>query len=135
MDILGKAVSDSREVFLDVVNRLEDEITTKNNNTVDDMAKVVAEIENVIAETVHGKRRAQEDLENMAKQLSDFESHLNTTMITEKSVRKAQDKQLAEEVDDVHRTLNSFLSALRTRVEKNEAQFGDQNKLLNGRIE
>jgi hypothetical protein len=35
----------------------------------------------------------------LSKQLHDLEAHLNTSIITEKSVRKAQDKYLAEEID------------------------------------
>lgn len=56
MDILGKAVSDNREVFIDVVNNLSEEIRTKNNNMVEDVERVVAEIENVIADTTQMKR-------------------------------------------------------------------------------
>ena len=37
--------------------------------------------------------------EGILKQLNDLEAHLNTSIITEKSVRKAQDKYLAEEID------------------------------------
>jgi hypothetical protein len=35
----------------------------------------------------------------VARQINDLEAHVNTAIITEKSVRKAQDKYLAEEID------------------------------------
>ena len=65
MDILGKAVADNREVFIDVVNRLSEEIRTKNNNMVEDVEKVVAEIENVIADNIKMKREKAEEQENL----------------------------------------------------------------------
>lgn len=43
--------------------------------------------------------------EGLLKLLSDLEAHLNTSLITEKSVRKAQDKYLAEEIDKLVKVL------------------------------
>lgn len=37
--------------------------------------------------------------------MNDLEAHLNTSIITEKSVRKAQDKYLAEEIDKFGRQM------------------------------
>lgn len=46
-----------------------------------------------------GGAGAGELSEKYSKQINDLEAHLNTSIITEKSVRKAQDKYLAEEID------------------------------------
>ena len=43
----------------------------------------------------------------MARQLNDLEAHLNTSIITERSIRKAQDKQLAEEMDLIRQELGA----------------------------
>jgi uncharacterized protein YlxW (UPF0749 family) len=40
-----------------------------------------------------------EDTFKLQKAVTDLEAHINTSIITEKSVRKAQDRQLAEELD------------------------------------
>ena len=42
-----------------------------------------------------------EETEKIARQLNDLEAHLNTSIITERSVRKQQDKHLAEEIDKI----------------------------------
>jgi len=41
----------------------------------------------------------------MARQINDLEAVLNTSIITERSVRKAQDKNLAEELDKLRKDL------------------------------
>lgn len=42
----------------------------------------------------------------MARQINDLEAVLNTSIITERSVRKAQDKNLAEELDKLRKDIN-----------------------------
>ena len=38
-----------------------------------------------------GDGKAKEDLQKLTKAVNDLEAHINTSIITEKSVRKAQD--------------------------------------------
>jgi DNA polymerase III delta prime subunit len=40
-----------------------------------------------------------DDTLKIQKAINDLEAHINTSIITEKSVRKAADRQLAEELD------------------------------------
>lgn len=55
------------------------------------------------------------------RQLNDLEANLNTSIITEKSVRKAQDKNLAQELD----TIRSMLQA----AQKNGSLNGQSDQL------
>lgn len=78
------------------------------NGFVEDLESMVAElyeIQNRLDSGVVGGGGAPKaagrdgDPGEVAKQLHDLEAHLNTSIITEKSVRKAQDKFLGEEID------------------------------------
>jgi len=40
--------------------------------------------------------------------ITDLEAHINTSIITEKSVRKAQDRHLAEEMDGIFKVVKSL---------------------------
>ena len=59
-----------------------------------------------------GERKIVEDTLKMQKLVTDLEAHINTSIITEKSVRKAQDKHLAEEMDSLLRIVNVIESRL-----------------------
>lgn len=45
------------------------------------------------------EKKYVEDTFKLQKAVNDLEAHINTSVITEKSVRKAADRQLAEELD------------------------------------
>jgi predicted nucleic acid-binding Zn-ribbon protein len=69
------------------------------NSFVDDLENVVNELYEIQTKMDGGGAGAGETNEKYSKQINDLEAHLNTSIITEKSVRKAQDKYLAEEID------------------------------------
>lgn len=52
------------------------------------------------------------------KQIHDLEAHLNTSIITEKSVRKAQDKHLAEELDKFNKQMNVITDKLKVHMDE-----------------
>lgn len=49
----------------------------------------------------NGDKKLVEDTYKLQKAVSDLEAHINTSIITEKSVRKAADRQLAETMDQI----------------------------------
>jgi hypothetical protein len=55
----------------------------------------------------NGDKRLVEDTFKLQKAVSDLEAHINTSIITEKSVRKAADRQLAEELDQLRVSLKN----------------------------
>lgn len=55
--------------------------------------------------------------EGLLKQLNDLEAHLNTSIITEKSVRKAQDKYLAEEIDKFQKLITTLQAQLKIKLD------------------
>ena len=61
------------------------------------------------------------------KQVNDLEAHLNTSIITEKSVRKAQDKYLAEEIDKFSKQMASITDKLKIHIDE-EGNVIAQNK-------
>ena len=58
------------------------------------------------------------DQGELAKQLHDLEAHLNTSIITEKSVRKAQDKYLAEEIDKFTKQMIAITDKLKIHIDE-----------------
>lgn len=60
---------------------------------------MIDEVFKVRVKSEQGEKKIIEDTARMQKMISDLEAHINTSIITEKSVRKAQDTQLGSEMD------------------------------------
>ena len=69
------------------------------------MERVIDEVFQVRVKAEQSEKKVLEDTFKLQKAVTDLEAHINTSIITEKSVRKAQDKQLAEELDAVKNLL------------------------------
>ena len=57
------------------------------------------------------EQKIVEDNTRSQKMITDLEAHINTSIITEKSVRKAQDRHLAEEMDSILRVVKGLQGA------------------------
>ena len=99
METLRRALQDNREVFVNIINQTNEDFETKHNNMVEDLEKVIDEVFKVRVKSEQGEQKIVEDTLRMQKMITDLEAHINTSIITEKSVRKAQDRHLAEEMD------------------------------------
>lgn len=102
------------------------------NGFVEDLENIVNELFEVQQKLDNGGAvgsvgAGQEGSESMAKQLHDLEAHLNTSIITEKSVRKAQDKYLAEEIDKFAKQMNAITDRLKIHMDE-EGNVIAQNK-------
>jgi NifU-like protein involved in Fe-S cluster formation len=75
---------------------------------VDDLEKVVNEVFAMQTKVDDADKSIREEAVKLNKAVADLEAHINTSVITEKSVRKAQDQQLAEELDNLHKKVNIF---------------------------
>lgn len=80
------------------------------NGLVDDLEKVAHEIFEIQSKLNSSGLNSGEEIERIGRQLNDLEAHLNTSIITEKSVRKTSDKNLAEELDKIIQKLTSVES-------------------------
>lgn len=113
------------------------------NGFVEDLENIVAElyeVQNKIDSGIVGKAAGGADgggngggiapPSDIAKQLHDLEAHLNTSIITEKSVRKAQDKYLAEEVDKVNKQMIAVADKLKIYVD-DEGDVVDKKRSKN----
>ena len=112
METLRRALQDNREVFVNIINKTNEDFEIKNNNLVEDLEKVADTMQQVRVKVDQGERKIVEDTLKMQKLVTDLEAHINTSIITEKSVRKAQDKHLAEEMDSLLRIVNVIESRL-----------------------
>ena len=106
METLRRALQDNREVFVNIINKTNEDFETKNNNLVEDLEKVADIMQQVRVKVDQGERKIVEDTLKMQKLITDLEAHINTSIITEKSVRKAQDKWLADEMVGLLRVVN-----------------------------
>ena len=68
---------------------------------MDDLEKVVNEVFAMQTKVDDADKSIREEAVKLNKAVADLEAHINTSIITEKSVRKAQDQQLAEEVEEI----------------------------------
>ena len=99
METLRKAISESREVYISIINKSNIEQEERVNELVDDLEKLANGLYDVQGKIQNADLGSGADNDKLARQLNDLEANLNTQIITEKSVRKAQDKNLAEALD------------------------------------
>ncbi len=91
-----------------MLNKTNEEIEGRYNSFVDDLEKVVNEVFAMQTKVDDADKSIKEEAVKLNKAVADLEAHINTSIITEKSVRKAQDQQLAEELDNLHKKVNIF---------------------------
>lgn len=105
LETLRKAIADNRDVYVSVINKTNLEQEERMNGFVEDLENIVNELYEVQNRLDGGAGAAMApprnynnsssiniqggDAGDIAKQLHDLEAHLNTSIITEKSVRKA----------------------------------------------
>jgi hypothetical protein len=75
---------------------------------VEDIEKVIDEVFKVRVKTEKTEGKIVQDTVNMQKQITDLEAHINTSIITEKSLRKSGDRNLAQELDAVLKVIKSL---------------------------
>lgn len=101
LETLRRAVAENRDVYVSVINKSNLEQEERMNGLVDDLEKLATELYDIQVKLQNTDLNSGEETEKIARQLNDLEAHLNTSIITERSVRKQQDKQLAEEIDKI----------------------------------
>jgi len=117
METLRKAIQDNREVFVSVVNKTNEELEGRVNSFVEDLEKVVSEVYSMQVKVENGDHRIKDESVKLNKAVNDLEAHINTSIITEKSVRKAQDSQLAEEVDNINKKMQVVSEKLQIQID------------------
>jgi hypothetical protein len=75
-----------------VLNKTNEEIEGRYNSFVDDLEKVVNEVFAMQTKVDDADKSIKEEAVKLNKAVADLEAHINTSIITEKSVRKAQDQ-------------------------------------------
>jgi hypothetical protein len=89
MDTLRKAIQDNREVFVTVINKTNEELEGRYNSFVEDLEGVVQEVYDMQVKLESSDKTLKADSTKLNKIVNDLEAHINTSFITEKSVRKA----------------------------------------------
>jgi Holliday junction resolvasome RuvABC endonuclease subunit len=130
MEILRKAVQDNREVFVSVINKTNEELEGRYNSFVEDLEKVVNEVYAMQVKVEDGDHKIKDEAVKLNKAVHDLEAHINTSIITEKSVRKAQDSQLAEELDKLNKKLQVVSEKLQIRMDEEGNQLENQTTKL-----
>ena len=97
---------------------------------MDDLEKVVNEVYAMSTKVDEADRSIKDDSVKLNKAVADLEAHINTSIITEKSVRKAQDQQLAEEIDGLTKKLNIATSNLNFKVNQDASGVSANNEQL-----
>lgn len=99
LETLRKAIGDNREVYVSLINKANLEQEDRFNGMVEDLETITNQLYEVQANQENNGTASGDEVVKLGKQIHDLEAHLNTSIITEKSVRKAQGKHLAEELD------------------------------------
>ena len=72
-----------------MLNKTNEEIEGRYNSFVDDLEKVVNEVFAMQTKVDDADKSIREEAVKLNKAVADLEAHINTSVITEKSVRKA----------------------------------------------
>lgn len=91
METLRKGIQDNREVFVAVINKTNEEVESRYNGFVEDLERVVNEVYAMQSKVDGADKLVKDEAAKLSKSVADLEAHINTSIITEKSVRKAQD--------------------------------------------
>ncbi len=75
-----------------MINKTNEEVEGRYNAFVYDLEKVVNEVYAMQTKVDEADRSIREEAAKLNKSVADLEAHINTSIITEKSVRKAQDQ-------------------------------------------
>ena len=98
LETIRKQLNENRDVFINCINKSSLDLEERINGIVDDLENLANQQYENQANNDTGEGAAA-DAAVFSKQLNDLEAQVNTAIITEKSVRKAQDKHLAEQLD------------------------------------
>ena len=77
------------------MNKSSIENEERLNGLIGDFEKVSKEVLDIQSKIQNTDFSSGEETTKLMRQLNDLEANVNTSLITEKSVRKAQDKHLA----------------------------------------
>ena len=99
---MRRAVADTREVFVNIINKNVEEGRASHDAMVEDIERVIDEVYNVRVKNEQSEKKVLDDTFKLQKACNDLEAHINTSIIQEKSLRKAADKSLAEEMDTIN---------------------------------
>ena len=99
---MRRAVADNREVFVNIINKNVEEGRASHDAMVEDIERVIDEVYNVRVKNEQSEKKVLDDTFKLQKACNDLEAHINTSIIQEKSLRKAADKSLAEEMDTIN---------------------------------
>ena len=93
---------------MSIINSTNEDFEIKHNNMVEDLEKVIDEVFKVRVKTEKSEQKIVQDTIGMQKQITDLEAHINTSIITEKSMRKGGDRAMALELDGILKVLKSM---------------------------
>ena len=82
LETLRRALQDNREVFVNIINKTNEDVELKNNNLVEDLEKIIDEVFQVRVKAEQVENKLAEDTFKMQKAITDLEVHINTSIIT-----------------------------------------------------
>lgn len=69
-------------MFVNIINKTNEEIEVKNNNLVEDLEKIIDEVFQVRVKAEQVEKKLVEDTFKIQKAITDLEVHINTSIIT-----------------------------------------------------
>jgi hypothetical protein len=89
LETLRRATQDNREVFVSVLNKTNEMHEQRYNGFIDDLEMITGKMDEIASVTENSRATLKNDQAGLAKAVTDLEAHINTSILTEKSVRKA----------------------------------------------
>ncbi len=101
LDTLRKAITDNREVFVSIINNVNDDLNSKHVTVVQDLESIVGEMTEMTKAISIVEKKGDDNIKEVRKALIETEAFINTSVMNERAARSAITSQLAADVDDV----------------------------------
>jgi hypothetical protein len=121
LDTLRKAITDNREVFVSVINKVNDDFHSKHVNVVSDLETIVLEVAESNKALQIVEKKGDENSKEIRKALIEYEAFINSSIFNEKAARSAITMNLATSLDDLSKDSNKRFGQLRAVMESQHA--------------
>ena len=95
LDNLWWATTDNREVFVSIINKVNDDFITKHTTMVEDLEAIVWEISEAHWLIHVAEKKGDENIKEVRKALIEYEAFVNSAVMNEKAARSVMTNQLA----------------------------------------
>lgn len=129
MEAIRKSLDEKKREYANLKEKSTIENEERFVQLIKEVEKQSRDLNDIQAKLKGADLSSGEETGKLVRQLNDLEANLNTSIITEKSVRKAQDKNLAQELDTIRTMLQNIQKSNAKNAASEDKYAQDSNKI------